>query len=114
MRPRTRGRDGLRQHGRRSQYGRAEPVRLLKMKNKEVQDKNQQALLADPVMPLALAWVSAIFLGWPLIQIVGEHGTAALFIYIFAVWSGLIILLFAISRSLRHTPSENPAGERDE
>jgi hypothetical protein len=84
------------------------------MKNKEVRDKNQRALLADPVIPLALAWVSTIFLGWPLIQIVGEHGTAALFIYIFTVWSGLVIVLFAISRSLRHTPSKHPAGESDD
>lgn len=82
------------------------------MNNTEVQDKNRQrSLLADPMIPLALTWVSVIFLGWPLIQIVGVHGVAALFVYIFAVWSGLIILLFAISRSLRHAP-EHPAGQK--
>jgi hypothetical protein len=72
------------------------------MNNAEVQDKDQQeSWLSDPVILLALMWVSVIFLGWPLIQIVGEHGMGALFVYIFAVWGGLIMLLFAISRRLR-------------
>lgn len=71
------------------------------MNNTEVQDKDQQEFwLSDPVILLALMWVSIIFLGWPLIQIVGAHGMGALFVYIFAVWGGLVMLLFAISRRL--------------
>jgi hypothetical protein len=71
------------------------------MNNRELQGKDpQKSWLCDPVILLALMWVSVIFLGWPLIQIVGKHGMVALFVYIFAVWGGLIMLLFAISRRL--------------
>lgn len=59
--------------------------------------------LADPLLQLALAWVSAFLVGWPLIQIAGARGTVAMYLYVFATWSALIVLSHAVSRSLRRS-----------
>ncbi|EXI77593.1 MAG: hypothetical protein AW10_03606 [Candidatus Accumulibacter appositus] len=58
--------------------------------------------LADPLLQVALTWFAAFLVGWPLIQIAGGRGTITLFLYIFMIWGGLIVLLFIVSRSLRH------------
>lgn len=58
--------------------------------------------LADPLLQVALTWLGAFLVGWPLIQIAGERGTIALFVYVFMIWGGLVVLLFVVSRSLRH------------
>jgi len=98
--------------------GKLTAPRLTNMENVETQARNRKPpLLADPAIQLVLAWISAILLGWPLIQIVGEHGVAAMFLYVFAVWGGVIVLLFAVSRSLRRalqsaTDSDDSTGER--
>jgi hypothetical protein len=68
----------------------------------ETQARNRKpSLLADPAIQLVLAGMSVILLGWPMIQIAGGRGMPAMFIYVFVVWGGLVILLFAVSRSLR-------------
>lgn len=59
--------------------------------------------LTDPLFQLALAWVSAVLVGWPLIQIAGAHGTLAVFVYVFVVWSGLVVVLLAVSRNLQRS-----------
>lgn len=70
--------------------------------------------LADPVLQVALTWVSAVLLGWPAIQIAGAHGTAAVFLYVFVIWSGLIAALFGVSRSLqRKWPSTHKDEDQD-
>lgn len=60
-------------------------------------------LLADPAIQLVLAWLGLILLGWPVIQIAGGRGVLALFAYVFALWGALVIVLFAVSRSLRRS-----------
>jgi len=92
--------------------------RLTNMENVETPARNQKPpLLANPAIQLVLAWISVLLLGWPLIQIVGEHGMAAMFLYVFVVWGGLIVLLFAVSRSLRRAlrsamDSDDSTGKR--
>lgn len=65
--------------------------------------KNKPPLLADPAIQLALTGVAGALVGWPLIQIAGERGMWALFLYIFVVWGGLVLVLLAISRGLRRS-----------
>jgi hypothetical protein len=57
--------------------------------------------LTDPLLQVALTWVAAFLVGWPLIQIAGGRGTIMLFLYVFMIWGGLIVLLFVVARSLR-------------
>lgn len=59
--------------------------------------------LADPTLRLALTWACALLVGWPLLQIAGARGIGALFLYVFVIWSGLIVVLFAVARSLRRS-----------
>lgn len=70
--------------------------------------------LADPLLQVALLWVAAFLVGWPLIQIAGARGAIAMFLYVFVIWSGLIVLLFAISRSLRRSLPPTASGEDPE
>lgn len=55
-------------------------------------------LLGAPPVALLLSWISVIFLGWPTIPGAKEHDITMLLLYIFAIWGGLIALLFAISK----------------
>ena len=64
---------------------------------------HKPSLLADPAIQLALAGLAGALVGWPLIQIAGERGMSALFVYIFAVWGGLVLVLFAVGQSLRRS-----------
>lgn len=57
--------------------------------------------LADPLLQIVLTWVGAFLVGWPLVQIAGARGVSVLFLYVFVIWGGLIVLLFFVSRSLR-------------
>jgi len=59
--------------------------------------------VTDPLFQIVLAWVSAVLVGWPLIQIAGAHGMLAVFVYVFVVWSGLVVVLLAVSRSLQRS-----------
>ena len=73
--------------------------------------------LADPLLQIALVWVSAFLVGWPLIQISGARGAIAMFLYVFVIWGVLIALIFAVSRSLRRSlppaaSSEAPEDQR--
>lgn len=67
--------------------------------------------LTDPLFQLALAWVSAVLVGWPVIQIAGAHGMLAVFVYVLVVWSGLVVVLYAVSRGLQR--SAPPKASKD-
>ena len=67
--------------------------------------------LADPLLQIVLLWVAAFLVGWPLIQIAGAQGMIAMFLYVFVIWSGLIVLLVAVSRSLRRSLPPAAGGE---
>lgn len=58
---------------------------------------------ADPLLRLVLAWLGAVLIGWPAIQIAGARGTVALFLYVFAIWGAIIVVLLIVSRSLRRS-----------
>ena len=66
--------------------------------------------LTDPAMQRVLAGLAFLLLSWPLLQIAGDRGTLALFVYLFLVWIGLVAVLLMLARSLRRTeqPTENP------
>lgn len=72
-------------------------------------DKKRVRLLAEPAIQVVLAWAGLVLLGWPLIQIAGERGTTALFVYVFVVWALLIVLIVLVSRSLRANFGTSPA-----
>lgn len=67
--------------------------------------------LADPLLQIALVWVSALLVGWPLIQIAGARGVIAMFLYVFVIWGVLVGLIFAVSRSLRDSMPPAASGE---
>ncbi|WP_313952401.1 hypothetical protein [Accumulibacter sp.] len=70
--------------------------------------------LADPLLQVALVWVSAFLVGWPLIQIAGARGVIAMFLYVFVIWGVLVGLIFAVSRSLRRSLPPAASGEEPE
>lgn len=59
---------------------------------------DHKALLADLPIQRMIAVVAGLLLSWPIIGIVGERGSIALFLYVFALWGGLIVLLWRIAR----------------
>lgn len=65
----------------------------------------KRLLLSETLVQLALAVLAGLFLSWPIIQVAGEGGANCLFVYIFALWGGLIFLLWRIGRAVveRHS-----------
>ena len=62
-------------------------------------------LLTQPGLQLLLAAVGGMLLAWPVIHIAGEAGHWALYVYVFTVWAGLVLLLVWIGRAItRSTP----------
>ncbi|WP_313951052.1 hypothetical protein [Accumulibacter sp.] len=70
--------------------------------------------LADPRLQIALVWVGAFLVGWPLIQISGARGAIAMFLYVFVIWGVLVGLIFAVSRSLRRSLPPATSGDEPE
>lgn len=70
--------------------------------------------LADPLLQIALTWVAAFLVSWPLIQISGARGVIAMFLYVFVIWGVLVGLIFAVSRSLRRSLPAAASGEEPE
>lgn len=46
-----------------------------------------------------------LLINWPFLAISGRHGLMSIFMYLFVLWSILILLLFLIQGSLRGTAS---------
>lgn len=74
------------------------------------------SLLADPAVQLVVAMIAAALLCWPIIEIPGDRGMIPFFVYVFVVWSGLILLLWRIGCAIRHQApaavGEESASER--
>lgn len=62
--------------------------------------KPARLLLVQPAIQLVLAALGVLLVGWPILQIAGERGTAVLFVYVFGVWSALIVLLALVGRCI--------------
>jgi hypothetical protein len=64
--------------------------------------KQGKGLLRKPAFRVFLFLVCFVLFGWPLMSVVGSQ-PAGMFIYLFAVWGIVIILLFFMSRSYDRT-----------
>lgn len=58
---------------------------------------DRKTLLADLPIQRMIAVVAGLLLSWPIIGIAFERGSIALLLYLFALWSGLIVLLWRIA-----------------
>lgn len=62
--------------------------------------KPRISLLTQPGLQLLLAVIGGMLLAWPVIHIVGEAGHWALYVYVFSVWVGLVVLLVWLGRAI--------------
>ena len=67
-------------------------------------NNTKATFLARPAIQHALASLAALMLTWPIIQIPGDHGAVHWFVFVFVVWSLLVLLLGLISRALLASP----------
>lgn len=66
-------------------------------------------LVQTPIQAM-LAGLGGLLVAWPILQIAGERGTEALFVYVFVVWAALVGLLLAVGRCIARV-AELEAGE---
>lgn len=65
-----------------------------------------------PAIRLLLFGLMLVLFGWPVIRIAGTQGMDAMFLYVFAVWAGVVVSLFVASRKIaRSAASAANAGE---
>lgn len=69
-------------------------------------------LFADPAVLAVAILLAGLLFGWPLIQVAGERGTLALYIYIFTAWTLVVALLALIGRQLGRDEREHPGSPR--
>jgi small-conductance mechanosensitive channel len=58
-------------------------------------------LLRQPEFHLFVFCLLFMLINWPFLAISAKSGLMSIFLYLFAIWSILILLLFLIQRSLR-------------
>lgn len=77
-------------------------IRLGALKERHARQGRLQRwmLLSIPAVALALVWCSVNFFGWPGGKIVEQHALNTLFLYIFAIWGGLIAVLLVVVGAL--------------
>lgn len=63
--------------------------------------------LGDPVIQIFAMLFFLALLSWPVLQIAGGHGVLLVFLYVFLVWTVLVGLLLAVSRTIPLTDEEN-------
>lgn len=77
---------------------------------------SKRILLTEPLVQLALAALAGLLLAWPIIQVAGEGGASRLFVYVFGVWAGLVVLLWRIGHAIAEYHPAAPdarAGNQD-
>lgn len=69
---------------------------------------------AGPTLLAVVSLLGIALLSWPIIQIPGAHGTLVWFVYLFAVWIGLVTLLRVVGNRIRRSERAAPESvERD-
>jgi len=58
-------------------------------------------LLRQPEFHLFVFCLLFMLINWPFLAISAKSGLMSIFMYLFVIWSMLILLLFLIQRSLR-------------
>ena len=72
---------------------------------------NHKSLLAQPSLHVLLAIGGGLLLGWPVIHIAGERGHWAVYIYVFSVWAGLIVLLALVARTIARSARDTESAD---
>ena len=65
--------------------------------------------LTQPGLQLLLAALGGMLLSWPMLHIAGKMGHWALYLYVFMVWAGLVVLLVMIGRAITRSAQPHDA-----
>ena len=66
----------------------------------------------QPEFQLFLFCLMFLLFNWPFLAVVGTGGFKSLFLYLYGLWSVLIVLLFLIQKSIRKKKSDDDATRR--
>lgn len=56
-------------------------------------------MLGQPGMSALLALLGLLAVNWPFTEVARAAGDAALFLYFFGLWAGLVLIAFVLSRA---------------
>ncbi len=68
--------------------------------------KRISTVFSRPEFHIFVFFLSLILFSWPFLTMLLMHPPRAAFTYIFGAWSGIVLILFVISRSCKAASSE--------
>lgn len=64
--------------------------------------KRAAGVLRQPEFQIFLFCLMFVLFNWPFLAVAGSIGFKSVFLYLYGLWSALILLLFFLQKSIRH------------
>lgn len=69
-------------------------------------------MFRQPEFQIFLFCLIFLLVNWPFLAVAAANGLKSVFMYLYGLWSVLILILFLIQRSLRCKASDDDSDER--